>query len=104
MLELDSSTPAKFSRHVVVRTPGAAFRTNAHVGAFVREVCGADEAQGPAEELLIAKVDWISKECVLCVHETRTLKGVFGRGAAHALHLQGTCLGLLSYPWSHLAF
>ena len=32
--ELDSSTPDKFSRHVIVRVPGAAFRDNAHVGAL----------------------------------------------------------------------
>ena len=37
-LELDSSTASKFSRHVIVRAPGVAFASNAHVGAFVREV------------------------------------------------------------------
>lgn len=38
VLELDSTTPAKFSRHLVVRTPGHAFRGPVHVGAFVRHV------------------------------------------------------------------
>jgi len=36
VVELDSSRPGKFSRHVVVRLPtGAMFRDNAHVGEFV---------------------------------------------------------------------
>ncbi|KAI3426242.1 hypothetical protein D9Q98_008618 [Chlorella vulgaris] len=39
VLELDSSTEAKFSRHVVVRLPDAAFASNAHVGAFVLQLC-----------------------------------------------------------------
>jgi len=35
--ELDSTTPAKFSRHLVLRLGGepAAFESNAHAGAFV---------------------------------------------------------------------
>ncbi|KAG1679310.1 hypothetical protein FOA52_009340 [Chlamydomonas sp. UWO 241] len=35
VLELDSSTPAKFSRHVLVRVRRAAFADNSHVNAFV---------------------------------------------------------------------
>jgi len=38
VLELDSSTAAKFSRHLVVRAPGAAFASNLQVGAFVRSL------------------------------------------------------------------
>jgi len=38
VLELDSSTAAKFSRHLVVRAPGAAFANNLQVGAFVRSL------------------------------------------------------------------
>ncbi|KAK2077432.1 hypothetical protein QBZ16_004277 [Prototheca wickerhamii] len=38
-LELDSSTTSKFSRHLIVALPDAAFASNAHVGALVREIC-----------------------------------------------------------------
>ena len=38
VLELDSTTPTKFSRHVVIVLPGIAFENNAHVGAFIRSV------------------------------------------------------------------
>ncbi|KAJ7564691.1 hypothetical protein O6H91_02G028900 [Diphasiastrum complanatum] len=38
-VELDSSTGEKFSRHLVIRIPKAAFRDNSHVGAFVGEIC-----------------------------------------------------------------
>ena len=38
VVELDSSTPAKFSRHLLVRVPGAAFASNFHAGAFVQSL------------------------------------------------------------------
>ncbi|CAK9869460.1 unnamed protein product [Sphagnum jensenii] len=38
-VELDSSTPEKFSRHLIIHIPGAAFKDNSHVGAFVGELC-----------------------------------------------------------------
>lgn len=38
VIELDSSTPAKFSTHLLLRLPGHAFKTNQHAGAFVRQV------------------------------------------------------------------
>ncbi|KAL4438218.1 hypothetical protein ABPG77_010579 [Micractinium sp. CCAP 211/92] len=41
VLELDSSTEAKFSRHLVIRIPDAAFASSAHVGAFVLQLCAA---------------------------------------------------------------
>ena len=65
IVELDSSTPAKFSRHLIIQIPGAAFQSNFHVGAFVKGLCEAPvEAAGagsassrlPQEELLINKV------------------------------------------------
>ncbi|GBG82877.1 hypothetical protein CBR_g36403 [Chara braunii] len=37
-LELDSTTKDKFSRHLVIRIPDRAFKSNIHVGAFVAEV------------------------------------------------------------------
>ncbi|ESW24146.1 hypothetical protein PHAVU_004G106200 [Phaseolus vulgaris] len=44
VLELDSSTEVfafadKFSRHVIVCIPKAAFKDNSHAGAFVSEIC-----------------------------------------------------------------
>jgi DNA-directed primase/polymerase protein len=42
IIEFDSSSDVKFSRHVVVRLPGAAFLDNSHVGHFAHEiVCDA---------------------------------------------------------------
>lgn len=38
-IELDSSTTEKFSRHLIIRVPNAAFKDNSHVGAFVGEIC-----------------------------------------------------------------
>ena len=38
VIELDSCAEEKFSRHLIIRLPGLAFCTNAHVGAFVRQV------------------------------------------------------------------
>ena len=65
IIELDSSTPAKFSRHLVIRIPGAAFQSNFHVGAFVKDLCGAPQDAAGADsaasrqarqELLVNKV------------------------------------------------
>ena len=38
--ELDSSTPAKFSRHLTLRLPGHAFANNHAMGKFVAQVRG----------------------------------------------------------------
>lgn len=35
ILELDSSTPTKFSRHLIVQLPGLAWADNGHAGRFV---------------------------------------------------------------------
>jgi hypothetical protein len=43
VIELDSSTESKFSRHVIIRLPGLAFANNRHVGAFVQ--CMLQNAQ-----------------------------------------------------------
>ncbi|KAF6162166.1 hypothetical protein GIB67_008295 [Kingdonia uniflora] len=40
VIELDSSTEEKFSRHLIIRIPKIAFKDNLHVGAFVaEEIC-----------------------------------------------------------------
>lgn len=55
-MELDSSTPAKFSRHLIVRAPGAAFASNFHCGAFVQSLLEpvpaacAGSPEGPADQ------------------------------------------------------
>nr|XP_019067213.1 DNA-directed primase/polymerase protein isoform X1 [Solanum lycopersicum] len=39
VVELDSSNAEKFSRHLIIRFPKAAFKDNSHAGAFVTEIC-----------------------------------------------------------------
>lgn len=39
VIELDSSTEDKFSRHLIIRLPKTAFKDNLHTGAFVAEIC-----------------------------------------------------------------
>lgn len=59
VLELDSSSPEKFSRHLILRIPGAAFQNNFHVGAFVKDICAGVEKEdpdNPAQQLMINKV------------------------------------------------
>jgi DNA-directed primase/polymerase protein len=58
VVELDSSTPTKFSRHLIVRLPGAAFATNAHAGAIVRKICALaweNRVTDPRCQALVAK-------------------------------------------------
>lgn len=38
-LILDSSTPEKFSRHVILNISGMGFKDNRHVGRFVQKIC-----------------------------------------------------------------
>lgn len=38
VLELDSSTEKKFSRHLIVRLPGAAFASNIHAGVLIQSI------------------------------------------------------------------
>ncbi|GER51046.1 DNA primases [Striga asiatica] len=46
VVELDSSTEEKFSRHLIIRIPRTAFKDNSHVGAFVAEVSYANACNG----------------------------------------------------------
>ncbi|KAG5558671.1 hypothetical protein RHGRI_008579 [Rhododendron griersonianum] len=39
IVELDSSTEAKFSRHLIIRLQKTAFKDNSHAGAFIAEIC-----------------------------------------------------------------
>ena len=38
IIDLDSSTPIKFSRHLIFRVPGSAFTSNIHCGNFAKNV------------------------------------------------------------------
>ncbi|KAI3762496.1 hypothetical protein L1987_52926 [Smallanthus sonchifolius] len=59
IVELDSSTKDKFSRHLIIRLPGLAFKDNTHVGAFVAEICSrvhcARQKDKRFEQLYISK-------------------------------------------------
>ncbi|CAM8908337.1 unnamed protein product [Rhodiola kirilowii] len=59
IVELDSSTADKFSRHLIVRVPGAAFKDNIHAGAFVAEICSrinnAKDSEDSLQKLFICK-------------------------------------------------
>ncbi|CAN0891818.1 DNA-directed primase/polymerase protein, partial [Linum grandiflorum] len=50
IVELDSSTTEKFSRHLILRIPKAAFKDNSHVGSFVSEVCSRISRLKPKDE------------------------------------------------------
>ncbi|CAI0546465.1 unnamed protein product [Linum tenue] len=72
IVELDSSTAEKFSRHLVIRIPKAAFKDNSHVGAVVSEceedmfmaslICNIDS---DCDRLLVCKMDL---DCVKKLH------------------------------------
>ncbi|KAK8714757.1 hypothetical protein V6N13_042106 [Hibiscus sabdariffa] len=59
VVELDSSTEEKFSRHLIMRIPKIAFKDNSHVGAFVTEICSriasAKEKEERFEKLYVKK-------------------------------------------------
>ena len=53
IVDLDSTTKSKFSRHLIVRISGAAFTDNSHVGSFVGDLL-ASLAKRRADEPSIA--------------------------------------------------
>ncbi|KAI3458089.1 hypothetical protein Pfo_014752 [Paulownia fortunei] len=59
VVELDSSTEEKFSRHLIIRLPKTAFKDNSHAGAFVAEICSRihsyRERDENYEKLLVSK-------------------------------------------------
>ncbi|KAK2653993.1 hypothetical protein Ddye_013849 [Dipteronia dyeriana] len=50
IVELDSSTGEKFSRHLVIRIPKTAFKDNSHAGAFVAEICSRIRSTSKRDE------------------------------------------------------
>nr|XP_018681352.1 PREDICTED: DNA-directed primase/polymerase protein isoform X5 [Musa acuminata subsp. malaccensis] len=61
IIELDSSTTKKFSRHVIIRIPKVAFKDNSHVGAFVSET-----EQEVFMESLICRMDSDCNKLLKC--------------------------------------
>jgi len=62
LIELDSSTDAKFSRHLIVRMPGVAFSSATSAGAFVRafwheDVAASRGADTRADALFVRKTE-----------------------------------------------
>lgn len=59
IVELDSSTEEKFSRHLIFHLEKTAFKDNSHVGAFVFEICSriysAQDNDSRLEKLFILK-------------------------------------------------
>ncbi|KAK4726573.1 hypothetical protein R3W88_031490 [Solanum pinnatisectum] len=59
VVELDSSNEEKFSRHLIIRFPKAAFKDNSHAGAFVTEICSRissiSEHDGRFRKLFVTK-------------------------------------------------
>ncbi|PON58210.1 DNA primase, UL52/UL70 type, Herpesviridae [Parasponia andersonii] len=59
ILELDSSTDVKFSRHLIIRIPKTAFKDNSHAGVFVNEIWSrifsGKEKDGRFEKLFVKK-------------------------------------------------
>lgn len=59
IFELDSSSPQKFSRHLLIRFPGTAFKHNGHVGALVKHfadhvwTCASNDPR--AAQLVVCK-------------------------------------------------
>ena len=45
VVELDSSTPAKWSRHLVMRLPGAAWADNRHAARFLKPLLERPEVR-----------------------------------------------------------
>lgn len=83
ILELDSSTETKFSRHLIIRLPGAAFATNIHIGAFIQSLCKRaqeERALDPRCGALFVKKGDVDDACFIDT-------GVYTRNRAFRLHL-----------------
>lgn len=59
IVELDSSNNVKFSRHLLIRIPKAAFKDNSHAGVFINEICSRigklREKDDRFEQLFVSK-------------------------------------------------
>ncbi|XP_009599576.1 uncharacterized protein LOC107776893 isoform X2 [Nicotiana tabacum] len=87
VVELDSSNEEKFSRHLIIRFPKAAFKDNLHAGAFVTEICSRisslSESDGRFKKLFVSKdSSSIDNPCQLFVD-----KAVYSRNRCFRLAL-----------------
>ena len=64
--ELDSSQPNKFSRHIVVCLPRAAFACSATVGAFVAQLLARHEVSSGGVNAMYLQVPSLSSFWLLC--------------------------------------
>ncbi|KAK7283601.1 hypothetical protein RIF29_13225 [Crotalaria pallida] len=87
VVELDSSTEEKFSRHLIIRIPKSGFKDNSHAGSFVSEICSRVlNARGKDkrfEELFVMK-DSSSDESV---SQLFVDTAVYSRNRCFRLHL-----------------
>ncbi|XAR53611.1 hypothetical protein NMG60_11022230 [Bertholletia excelsa] len=72
IVELDSSTEEKFSRHLIIHLQKTAFKDNSHAGAFVAEICqrihNVRNSNGRMEKLFVSKdSDTVDVPCQLFV-------------------------------------
>ena len=61
IIDLDSSTEKKFSRHLVVRLPDAAFADNLHCGRFVHALCSDLAAEREPKVTVASSVSFEGK-------------------------------------------
>ncbi|XP_021892243.1 DNA-directed primase/polymerase protein isoform X3 [Carica papaya] len=92
VVELDSSTADKFSRHLIVRIPETAFKDNSHTGAFVAEheedmfmaslICNMDV---DCEKFLVCKMEL---ECVKTLQFDTEVNHNIGRWSSSSQEFQ----------------
>lgn len=86
IFELDSSTDQKFSRHLLIRFPGAAFKHNGHVGALVKDLADHVWSLGSSDPraamLIVRKGQEQSMSYTLMIDT-----GVYSRNRAFRLFL-----------------
>ena len=83
VLDLDSSTATKFSRHVLVKLDGAVFADNAAVGSFVRTVLRAQAADAASP------VYYESSEATGCARRCMVDTAVYSRN--RFMRMLGSC-------------
>ena len=84
IIELDSTTDVKFSRHLIVRLPGAAFANNIHAGVLIQDICKMAKEKRDSDPLcaqLFVKKGAETEETFFI--DT----GVYTRNRAFRLHL-----------------
>ncbi len=67
VLELDSSTSTKFSRHLIIRIPGMAFASNIHAGCVVAQLLqkAACDTEDLNDQLLVNQASTSETICIV---------------------------------------